>query len=346
MAALLEIGDLRVHYGFGSGLLRQSETVRAVDGVDLTLNEGEVLALVGESGCGKTTLARAIVGLTTPTSGQIFLEGVEISRRSSIDQHAYRRKVQMIFQDPFDSMNPRKTVLQTLAQPLLIHNIVPRSQIRTEAARLLDLVGLNPGAAFLERYPHQFSGGQRQRIGIARAISVRPKLVIADEAVSALDISVRAQILALLRSLQEEFGLSYLFITHDLGVVRSISDRVAVMYLGQIVEEGPTNEIFTAFRHPYTAALLAASPISDPIRARARVHVVIPGDVPSPIDPPIGCRFHTRCPMAQEICLQAPPFVSFEPQHRSACHFAAQVGPEQVELHQMRKSSELRSKSL
>ena len=324
MTALLEIRGLAIHYPIGGGVFRApSGHVHAVDGVDLTLAPGEILGVVGESGCGKTTLARAVLGLVAPTAGAIAFEGANIAMQNAAASRAYRRRVQMVFQDPYDSLNPRKTVFQTLAQPLRIHAIVPRAALRAEAARLLDLVGLSPGAEFLDRYPHQFSGGQRQRICIARALAVRPDMIVADEAVSALDISIRAQILTLLRKLQRELGLAYLFITHDLGVVRSLCDRVVVMYLGRIVEEGAVEDIFTQPRHPYTAALLAACPVPDPVRARARRDPPLAGDVPSPVNPPSGCRFHTRCPVVREICrTQTPAPWQGDTGHRAWCHFA------------------------
>lgn len=324
MSALLEIRDLKVHFPIGGGLLhRPVGLVRAVDGVSLSIEEGEVVAVVGESGCGKTTLARSVLGLNSPTSGVIRFRGNDVSVQSATRRSLYRRQVQMVFQDPFDSLNPRKTVLQTLAQPLRIHGIVPAQGLRAEAMRLLELVGLSPPGLYLDRYPHQFSGGQRQRICIARAIAVRPSLVVADEAVSALDISIRAQILTLMRRLQHELGLSYLFITHDLGVVRSLCDRVVVMYLGQVVEEGLTEDLFARPLHPYTNALLAACPLPDPARARARKRAPLSGDVPSPVDPPSGCRFHPRCPVARDICSREVPAArDFDREHRSACHYA------------------------
>ena len=325
MTALLEITGLEVHFPIGGGLFRRPRgMVHAVDGVDLTLREGEILALVGESGCGKTTLGRAILGLVEPTAGSIRFAGAEIVGQTAQARRGYHRHVQMVFQDPYDSLNPRKTVLQTLAQPLERHRVVTSGNRADAVVRLLDRVGLSPGRSFLDRYPHQFSGGQRQRIGIARALAVEPRLIVADEAVSALDISIRAQILELLRRLQREDGLAYLFITHDLGVVRSFADRVAVMYLGEVVEEGPTDSLFALPRHPYTRALLDASPVADPARARARRTAPLSGDVPSPANPPPGCRFHTRCPVARAICSrEAPARHSFAGGQWSACHLAA-----------------------
>ncbi|TCT07807.1 ABC transporter ATP-binding protein [Aquabacter spiritensis] len=327
MSALLEVRDLKVHFPVGGGLFgKPAGVVHAVDGVSLTLARNEILAVVGESGCGKSTLARAVLGLTAPTAGDVLLDGESVLGLSDVALRRYRRAVQMVFQDPFESLNPRKTVFATLAQPLRIHGIVPMADLRTEAARLLEAVGLAPGAPYLDRYPHQFSGGQRQRICIARSIAVRPRVIVADEAVSALDISIRAQILALMKTLQGEMGLSYVFITHDLGVVRSLCDRVCVMYLGQIVEEGPTERIFAQPRHPYTAALVEACPLPDPRRARAKAAPPLSGDIPSPLKPPPGCRFHTRCPVARPVCATEPP-----PERRFAggqvarCHFAEEA---------------------
>lgn len=329
MEDLLKVQDLKIYYAIGSGLLRQPKGyVRAVDGVSLSLRPGEILALVGESGCGKTTIARAIMGLVPPTAGTITFKGKTINQLSDKDLQDYRRLVQMVFQDPFDSLNPRKTIFQTLAQPLRIHHVTPRSALRQEATHLLELVGLTPVSAYLDRYPHQFSGGQRQRICMARAIALRPNLIVADEPVSSLDISIRAQILNLMRDLQREFHLAYIFISHDLGVVRSFCDRVAVMYLGKLVEEGDTEVIFSLPRHPYTRALLAASPIPDPVLARQRNRVVLSGDTPSPVHPPSGCYFHPRCPIAQPICQTLPPaYMIFDEKHFSACHFADRLEP-------------------
>jgi oligopeptide/dipeptide ABC transporter ATP-binding protein len=324
--SILEIEDIFVHFPVGGGLFRKPDAfVHAVDGVSLSVNAGEIVGVVGESGCGKTSLARAITGLTAVTRGSVKFRGADLGGLDRMSMtREQRRDIQMVFQDPFDSLNPRKTIFQTLAQPLRINQIVPTTELRAEAARLLDLVGLSPGASYLNRYPHQFSGGQRQRICIARAIATRPHLVVADEAVSALDISIRAQILKLMRRLQREMALSYLFITHDLGVVRSFCDRLVVMYLGRVVEQGPTEAIFARPRHPYTAALLAACPVPDPVKARARMRVQLSGDLPTPINPPPGCRFHTRCPIAQDICRTAePPLREIADGQVSRCHFAA-----------------------
>ncbi len=329
MAPLLEIQNLEVHFPVGGGWFSGPKgIVHAVDGVDLHVNPGEIVAVVGESGCGKSTLARSVLGLNRPTAGSIKFRGTsQQDVKTARQMRDYRREIQMIFQDPFDSLNPRKTVLQTLAQPLRIHGIVPNSEIQAEVIRLLNLVGLSPGESYLGRYPHQFSGGQRQRICIARAIALRPSLIVADEAVSALDISIRAQILSLMQKLRKDLGLSYLFITHDLGVVRSFCERVMVMYLGHVVEEGPTEQIFQRPRHPYTIALLEACPLADPVIARKRASAPLKGDIPSPISPPKACRFNTRCPMAQDICrTEAPPLIDCGNGQISRCHFAHDFG--------------------
>ena len=326
-APRLAVRDLVVTYSVASGgLFSPRVAVRAVDGVTLTVGAGEVVALVGESGCGKTSLARAVAGLVAPSAGRVELDGADVTGFPAHLDRRQRAAIQMVFQDPFESLNPRKTVLATLTQPLRLNATVPPGEQRAEAARLLTLVGL-PAEA-LERYPHEFSGGQRQRIGIARAIATRPRLLIADEAVSALDISIRAQLLALLGSLQKELALAMLFITHDLAVVRSFADRVLVMYLGRIVEEGPTAAVFEQPAHPYTRALLAATPIPDPVAARATPREILGGDVPSPRDIPRGCRFHPRCPLAVARCATEEPAHRMLPRAAGAavavsCHLAS-----------------------
>ena len=324
---LIDIVDLKVHFPVSEGWIsRDKRVVKAVDGVNLSVQPGEVQAVVGESGCGKTTIGRAVVGLVKPTSGAIRFNGRDINAFTSGERTAYRQKVQMIFQDPYDSMNPLKTAFQMIAQPLKINEIVPRAEIKDEVLRLFDDVGLSPGRAYLDRSRHQLSGGERQRLSIARSLSLRPEIIVADEPVSALDISIQGQILSLMRKLQSAFGIAYLFISHDLAVVRSLSDRVAVVYLGQVAEEGSTEDVFGNPMHPYTMALLAAHPIPSPTRSRARPRLVLTGDVPSPIDPPTGCRFHTRCPIAENICTKvAPPQKSFAAGHRARCHFAGEL---------------------
>ena len=325
--ALLDVEDLKVHFPLGQGWAsRDRRVVRAVDGISLALSGGEVLAVVGESGCGKTTLGRTVVGLNAPTGGRIRFRGKQIGEMSAEERTVFRRQVQMVFQDPYDSMNPLKTAFQMIAQPLLINKVVEKADLRSEVLSLFDKVGLNPAEAYLNRSRHQLSGGERQRLSIARSISVKPAVIVADEPVSALDISIQGQILGLLRQLQDLSNLSYLFISHDLAVVRSLADRVMIVYLGQVAEEGTTDDVFNSPRHPYTMELLAAHPIPDPEQSRSRPRLVLKGDVPSPIDPPRGCRFHTRCPIAEPICeSQTPPARTFENGHRSACHFAEQL---------------------
>jgi oligopeptide/dipeptide ABC transporter ATP-binding protein len=323
---LVSVRDLHVELATRSGLLgKPSAPFYAVNGVDFSIDPGETLALVGESGCGKTTAGRAIMGLAPLTRGQVEVDGRTPPNGDGGDRRAYYRTVQMIFQDPVEALNPRRRIGNSVAEPLRLHELVPRERREAEVRRLLELVGLTPGDAFYDRLPRQLSGGQRQRVAIARAIAMRPKLIIADEAVSALDVSVRAQVLRLLAGLQREFGLSYLFISHDLGVVRSIADRVAVMYLGELVEVGSLGETFAAPRHPYTRALLDASPIVDPRRSRRRALARPPlsGELPSPVNPPSGCRFRTRCPRAQLRCEIAPGWSSAatEKTHAFRCHY-------------------------
>ncbi|MGH3580569.1 MAG: ABC transporter ATP-binding protein [Mycobacterium sp.] len=325
MSPLLEVTDLVKHFPIKSGVIvdREIGRVRAVDGVSLTLDEGETLGLVGESGCGKSTLCRVIMQLTKPTSGSVRFDGVELVGKSPRELRSMRRQIQMIFQDPYASLNPRKRIVQIIGDPMELHGLASGREVRARVQDLLDRVGLRPEHA--DRFPHEFSGGQRQRIGIARALALRPKLIIADEPVSALDVSVQAQIVNLLKDLQDEFGLSYLFVAHDLGVVRHVSNRVAVMYLGKVVESARAANLYQHPLHPYSNALLSAVPVPDPRRNATRERLVLDGDVPSPIDPPAGCRFHTRCPWSTGICETDEPALvahtaAVEFAHVAACH--------------------------
>jgi oligopeptide/dipeptide ABC transporter ATP-binding protein len=321
--ALVEVRDLVKHFPLMRGIIfqRQVGAVHAVDGVSFDVLRGESLGIVGETGCGKTTTARLIMRLLEPTSGTIRFDGEEISRTSKRKLKPLRREMQMIFQDPYSSLNPRKTVGAIIAEPFAIHGLEQGRQQRRHAVQeLMEQVGLNP--EHYNRYPHEFSGGQRQRIGVARALALKPKLVIADEPVSALDVSIQAQILNLLRDLQKQLGLTLVLIAHDLSVVRHMCDRVAVMYLGKVVELAPNEALYAHPRHPYTGALLSAVPVPDPHLAARRRRDVPPGDVPSPTNPPRACRFHPRCPKAQEVCSQIEP--PLEPKGGgtiAACHF-------------------------
>jgi peptide/nickel transport system ATP-binding protein len=322
---ILRIENLAVHFPQGGGLFGRPQTVYAVDGVDLTLKAGECLGLVGESGCGKSTLALTILGLQAPTRGRILMDGQEVSGQAR-DRMARARIAQMVFQDPYSSLNPRQSIRTTLEAPLRLHGVTAQSEIDDRIADMLRHVGLRPEQA--ARYPHQFSGGQRQRIGIARALILRPRIVVLDEPVSALDVSIRAQIINLLLDLKESLSLSYLMISHDLGVVEHMSDRVAVMYLGRIVETGPWQQIFAHPRHPYTRALIAAIP--DP--HRKGFGVKMSGEVPNPLNPPSGCRFHPRCPEMREICRRepAPGLETIAPDHWVRCARAAELAPDAV----------------
>lgn len=321
---LLQVHDLHKTFAVKGGLVGSAERrLKAVTGVSFDLAPGETLGLVGESGCGKSTTGRLIARLLEPDSGQVLFRGDDLTRLSQRQLRPLRRHLQMIFQDPFSSLNPRMRVFDILAEPLLLHGIVGRRELPADVEELARRVGLGP--EHLDRYPHEFSGGQRQRIGIARAIAVRPDLIIADEPVSALDLSIQAQVINLMRDIQQDFELSYLFIAHDLAVVEHISDRVAVMYLGRIVEIGPADELYRQPQHPYTEALLNAVPIPDPNPDRDRP--LLTGEVPSPIDPPPGCPFHPRCPYAKEVCrIDLPPLTERQSRHLSACHFAEEVG--------------------
>jgi oligopeptide transport system ATP-binding protein len=315
---LLEVRDLRVHFPFSRGwfLNRKRGLIRAVDGISFTVHERETLGLVGESGCGKSTTARAILNLVEPTGGEVSWEGERIDGLHDRDMLPYRRRMQMIFQDPFASLNPRMTVGQIVSEPMRIFGLHDGRRRKLETMRLLDMVGLNP--RFINRYPHEFSGGQRQRIGIARALAVQPKLILCDEPVSALDVSIQAQVINLLMELQETLGLAYVFIAHDLSVVRHISDRVAVMYLGKIVELASADELYRNPLHPYTKALLSAVPVPDPKAERRRQRTMLAGDIPSPDRAYDGCRFADRCPIGDVECIQVPPALAGDA-HRVAC---------------------------
>ena len=327
---LLRAEHIKKYFPIRSGVLIQREIARvhAVDDVSFELRAGETLGLVGESGCGKSTLARCIARLYDITSGSLVFEGNDITSYSRRQLRPVRRDLQMVFQDPYASLNPRKRVGAIISDPLRIHKAGNREQIRKRVLDLLDLVGLS--SEHINRYPHEFSGGQRQRIGVARALALKPKLVIADEPVSALDVSIRAQVINLLDDLQDELGLTYLFIAHDLGVVRHVSDRIAVMYLGKIVEISPAEELYERPVHPYTEALLSAVPIPDPDLSAERQQIVLEGDVPSPISPPSGCRFHPRCRYATDICTtEEPPLAQYGSLgHLAACHHPLTMGPQ------------------
>lgn len=314
---LLEVKGLKKYFPIARGWQREKTFVRAVDGIDLSIDRGKTLGLVGESGCGKTTVGRLILKLIEPTGGEILFEGENLTHLDKKEIHPMRRSFQIIFQDPFASLNPRMTVSEIVGRPMEIHGLVDRSQRNEKVYQLLESVGLKK--EHLSRYPHEFSGGQRQRIGIARALATQPKLIVADEPTSALDVSVQAQILNLMKKLQKEFGLTYLFISHNIGVIRHISDRVAVMYLGKVVEIAEKKALFQSPAHPYTKALLAAVPTLDP--RKKREEIILEGDVPSPINPPSGCRFHTRCRYALPKCLEAEPFFrQVEDGRWVACH--------------------------
>ena len=325
---LVDIRDLKMHFPLTSGLLIQRTVgyVRAVDGVSFSINRGETMGLVGESGSGKTTIGRTIVRLYKPTGGEMLFEGQDLAKLSGEDLRQLRRCIQMVFQDPYASLNPRFTIGSLIAEPMYIYGLGSAKEIRDKTVELLRVVGLR--TEYIDRYPHEFSGGQRQRIAVARALSINPEFVILDEPVSALDVSVRAQVLNLLQRLQRQFHLTYLFVSHDLSVVRHVADRIAVMYLGKIVELADRDELYASPKHPYTQALLSAVPIPDPQIERRRQRIILSGDLPSPINIPSGCRFHTRCPMAQQICREVEP--AFEPkegrEHYAACHFSDRVG--------------------
>ena len=319
---LVDVNDLFVYFPIYRGLIkRQVGAVRAVDGISFRIKRGETLGLVGESGSGKSTTGRAIIQLRRPTSGNVHFEGTDLVALKGENLRHARRKMQMIFQDPYASLNPRMTVGEIVGEPLLVHDIAKGREIEERVKHLLELVKLEP--SFISRYPHEFSGGQRQRIGVARALALQPSFVVCDEPISALDVSIQAQVVNLLEELQEQFHLTYLFIAHDLSMVRHISDRVAVMYLGVIVELASRDEIYLRPLHPYTQALLSAIPIPDPSADSKRKRTILEGDIPSPVNPPSGCRFRTRCPIAQDVCKESrPDFREIKPGHFVACFFA------------------------
>jgi len=333
---LLDVEDLRVYFPIRSGVVfeRHVADVKAVDGVTFSIKRGETLGLVGESGCGKTTVGRTILRLYEPTGGRILFEGRDIAGLSGVDLRNLRRRMQMVFQDPYSSLNPRQNVGNIIAEPLIVHGVASGADVDNKVRDLLEVVGLPSDAG--NRYPHEFSGGQRQRIGLARSLALNPDLIVADEPVSALDVSIQAQIINLLEDLQDEFDLTYLFVAHDLAVVRHISDRIAVMYLGKIMEIAPAAKLYDEPLHPYTKALLSAVPIPDPVVERTRDRMLIPGDLPSPVNPPAGCRFHTRCPFVQrERCPdEVPELRELRSGQHVACHWAEEIADGKIRPHE------------
>ncbi|HAF61367.1 MAG TPA: peptide ABC transporter substrate-binding protein [Anaerolineaceae bacterium] len=318
---ILHVEDLVMYFPIKRGVIQRTVGyVHAVDGITFDIYRGETLGLVGESGCGKTTTGRTILQLYKPTAGKVIFEGKDLVKLKSEEMRQSRRQIQMIFQDPYASLNPRMTVEEIIGEPLVVHNMAHGKEVRNRVKELLELVGLNP--AYVDRYPHEFSGGQRQRIGVARSLALQPDLIVCDEPISALDVSIQAQVVNLLEDLQKEIGLTYLFIAHDLSMVRHISNRVIVMYLGVLVELADRTTLYENPLHPYSIALLSAVPIPDPKVEEKRKRIILEGDVPSPINPPSGCRFRTRCPLAQPICAEErPEWKEVEPDHYVACHF-------------------------
>ncbi len=326
-AKLVEVDDLKVHFPIRSGIFKTVKgSVKAVDGVTFEVRRGETLGLVGESGCGKSTIGRAMIRLREPTSGSVRFDGTDLAKLDSGALRRMRRRMQIIFQDPYGSLDPRMTVGSIVSEPIETHHLAEGAAKKERVAELLRMVGLDPD--YVRRYPHEFSGGQRQRIGVARALAVEPEFIVCDEPISALDVSIQAQVLNLLTDLRTSLGLTYLFIAHDLSVVKHISDRVAVMYLGKVVEIGPPDQLYAAPGHPYTRALLSAVPVPDPVSERKRKRVILKGDVPSPVNPPPGCRFHTRCWLYERLgqpenCRTIdPPLEVLNGEHRAACHYA------------------------
>lgn len=323
---LVDIRGLKVHFPIRGGMVgRTVASVKAVDGVDLTVNRGEILGLVGESGCGKSTLGRAVLQLIKPTAGSVYFEGADLTKLPANQLRARRANMQMIFQDPFSALDPRFTVGRVIAEPLENFRFGTPKEVDDRVRYLLQVVGMSPN--ILNRYPHEFSGGQRQRIGIARALALNPRFIVADEPISALDVSIQAQVLNLLGDLQSEFNLTYMFVAHNLSAIKHISNRVAVMYLGQIMELGSGDDVYREPQHPYTIALLSASPFPDPDIERTRKRIILTGDVPSPVNPPSGCPFHPRCWRAQAICREVRPALELKkPNHLAACHFPGAEG--------------------
>jgi len=328
--ALVRVDDLRKYFSSSSGLFnRKSYVVRAVDGITFEIQRGETLGLVGESGCGKSTTGRAILQLHRPTSGEVFFKGNELTKMSSGELRQLRTGMQMIFQDPYASLNPRHPISKIIAEPLVIHNMMKGNELHARVAELLTLVGMDPG--YMRRFPHEFSGGQRQRIMIARALSLNPEFIVCDEPISALDVSIQAQVVNLLQGLQEQLGLTYLFIAHDLSMVKHISHRIAVMYLGKIVELTTSRELFRDPLHPYTQSLISAVPIPNPRLEEKRVKIILMGEPPSPANPPPGCTFHPRCALAMDLCKsKIPEFREIHPGHYIACHLADDIGSSKV----------------
>lgn len=323
---LLEVKGLKKHFDVSEGILPgEKKYLKAVDGIDFTIKRGETLGIVGESGCGKSTTGNLVMKMLEPTEGEIIFDGEDIHSLSKRQMREKRKDIQMIFQDPFSSLNPRMRVFDIVAEPLITHGIAKGKELRKNVEELLDIVGLDP--SYAKRYPHEFSGGQRQRIGIARAIALRPKLIVCDEPVSALDVSIQSQILNLLDKLQKEFNLTYIFIGHGLPAVKHISDHIAVMYLGRIVELTTKENLFKSPMHPYTEGLISAVPIPDPALRDTKERIILEGDIPSPVDPPSGCHFRTRCPLATDKCKEvSPPLVEERPGHMVACHYPLQDG--------------------
>ncbi|MBI4851705.1 MAG: dipeptide ABC transporter ATP-binding protein [Acidobacteria bacterium] len=326
MNTLLEINNLQVYFHLSGGLVdrlmgSKPRIVKAVDGVSFSIDKGETLGLVGESGCGKSTIGRAILQLIKPTNGEVLFQGKNLAKLSNSEMRPFRRHLQMIFQNPYASLNPRMTIGDIISEPLIVFNNLSKENLDKQVQELMQRVGLNP--QYIKRYPHEFSGGQRQRIGIARALALKPDLIIADEPIAALDVSIQAQVMNLLQELQKDLSLAYLFISHDLRAVRHLSNRIAVMYLGKIVEVADANDIYQNPSHPYTQALISALPVPDPIVEKKRQRIVLQGDVPSPLNPPTGCRFHTRCPQVMDKCkTNEPKFVNIGKNHSVACFLA------------------------